>query len=85
MQTRTSVPGVDFEDLVSSMIYFDNAATSWPKPSDVIKAMTRFANEVGANPGRSGHRLAVEAARIVYAAREAHRFWPVAPVWIITG
>jgi len=53
------------------VIYFDNAATSWPKPPGVAAAMTHFLEEVGANPGRSGHRLSVEAARIVYAAREA--------------
>jgi cysteine desulfurase/selenocysteine lyase len=53
------------------MIYFDNAATSWPKPPGVAEAMVHFINEVGANPGRAGHRLAVEAGRIVYNAREA--------------
>ncbi len=53
------------------MIYFDNAATSWPKPPGVAEAMVQFMREVGANPGRSGHRLSVEAARVVYAAREA--------------
>jgi cysteine desulfurase family protein len=53
------------------MIYFDNAATSWPKPTPVIQAVTHFLQEVGANPGRSGHRLAVEASRIVYQTREA--------------
>jgi len=53
------------------MIYFDNAATSWPKPPGVAEAMTHFLSDVGANPGRAGHRLAVEAGRIVYDAREA--------------
>ena len=53
------------------MIYFDNAATSWPKPPGVAEAMLHFLSEVGANPGRSGHRLSVEAGRIVYQAREA--------------
>ncbi|MGQ9802729.1 MAG: aminotransferase class V-fold PLP-dependent enzyme [Anaerolineae bacterium] len=53
------------------MIYLDNAATSWPKPPQVLAAMVRFLTEVGANPGRSGHRLSVEAGRVVYAAREA--------------
>ena len=52
------------------MIYFDNAATSWPKPPGVAEAMTHYLNEIGANPGRAGHRLAVEAARVVYGARE---------------
>ncbi len=53
------------------MIYFDNAATSWPKPPGVAEAMVDFLERVGANPGRSGHRLSVEAGRIVYDAREA--------------
>lgn len=53
------------------MIYFDNAATTWPKPAGVAEAMSHFLEHVGANPGRAGHRLAVEAARVVYAAREA--------------
>ena len=52
------------------LIYFDNAATSYPKPEGVIQAMVRFSREVGSNPGRSGHRLSVEAGRIVYEARE---------------
>jgi cysteine desulfurase/selenocysteine lyase len=53
------------------MIYFDNAATSWPKPPGVSEAMVHFLDKVGANPGRSGHRLSVEAARVVYRARLA--------------
>jgi cysteine desulfurase/selenocysteine lyase len=53
------------------MIYFDNAATSWPKPPGVTEAMVHFMQEVGANPGRSGHQLSVEAGRIVYETREA--------------
>ncbi len=53
------------------MIYFDNAATSWPKPRGVAEAMTHYLAEIGASPGRSGHRLAVDAARVVYGAREA--------------
>lgn len=53
------------------MIYFDNAATSWPKPPRVKEAMVRFIDEIGANPGRSGHLLSIEAARIIYETREA--------------
>jgi len=52
-------------------IYLDNAATSWPKPPEVAHAMVRYLEEIGASPGRSGHRLAVEASRVVYGAREA--------------
>lgn len=53
------------------MIYFDNSATSWPKPAGVKQAIVQFLDEVGANPGRSGHHLSVEAARVMYEAREA--------------
>src|SRR4030042_235945 len=53
------------------MIYLDNPATSWPKPPQVKEAMNRFMEEVGANPGRSGHLLSIEAARICYEARES--------------
>jgi len=52
------------------VIYLDNAATSWPKPPEVAQAMVHYLNEVGANPGRSGHRLSIAAARIIYDARE---------------
>ena len=53
------------------MIYFDNPATSWPKPPQVKEAMSQFMEEVGANPGRSGHFRSIEAARIVFETREA--------------
>ncbi|HAL61268.1 MAG TPA: cysteine desulfurase [Chloroflexi bacterium] len=52
------------------MIYLDNAATSWPKPPAVAEAMVRFLEQVGASPGRSSHRLSVEAGRIIYQVRE---------------
>jgi cysteine desulfurase/selenocysteine lyase len=53
------------------MIYLDHAATSWPKPAEVLHAMTGFLEHAGGNPGRSGHRLSIAAGRIVYEAREA--------------
>lgn len=52
------------------LIYFDNAATSYPKPSQIDEAMKDFHERAGANPGRSGHRLSVEAGRILYETRE---------------
>jgi selenocysteine lyase/cysteine desulfurase len=51
-------------------LYFDNAATSWPKPPGVSEAMRRYLEETGGSPGRSGHRLSVEAGRIVFGARD---------------
>lgn len=56
---------------MAELIYFDHAATSWPKPPAVAATMTHFLDHIGANPGRSGHRLSIEAARVVFAAREA--------------
>ncbi len=50
--------------------YFDNAATSWPKPKRVLRGMKHYFTSVGGNPGRSGHRLSVEAGRVVLDARE---------------
>lgn len=52
------------------MIYFDSAATSWPKPIEVWKAMEHCIRFVGANPGRSGHSMALEAGRLVDETRE---------------
>ncbi len=52
------------------MIYLDNAATSWPKPPEVLKAMVYVLERAGGNPGRSGHQLSIEAARVMYDTRE---------------
>jgi len=52
------------------LIYLDNAATSHPKPEIVIQAMEAFMRNVGGNPGRSGHRLSIEAGRIIFETRE---------------
>lgn len=52
------------------MIYLDNAATSYPKPEVVYQAVDYFMRYIGASPGRSGHRLAIEAGRLVYETRE---------------
>jgi cysteine desulfurase family protein len=53
------------------ILYFDNAATTWPKPPETLQAMIRYQETVGGSPGRSAHRLSIEAARIVYDTREA--------------
>lgn len=53
------------------MIYLDNAATSYPKPPGVAQAVAAAVTDAGANPGRAGHRLANDAAHLVYDARAA--------------
>lgn len=51
--------------------YLDNAATTYPKPEAVYRAMDHFAREVGGSPGRSGHHRSLEAGREVLRARDA--------------
>ena len=51
-------------------IYFDNAATSSPKPPEVLERVNAALTEFNANPGRSGHSAALSAAREVLFARE---------------
>ncbi|HYF90619.1 MAG TPA: aminotransferase class V-fold PLP-dependent enzyme [Symbiobacteriaceae bacterium] len=53
------------------LIYLDHAATSWPKPPAVLHAVLMAMEVGGGNPGRSGHQLAMGAARRLVAAREA--------------
>src|SRR5437879_11839644 len=45
------------------MIYLDNAATSFPKPETVYRALDHFARHDLANPGRAGHKMALAAER----------------------
>jgi len=52
------------------MIYLDNAATSWPKPDSVIRAVTGVMQKPFGNPGRGGHAASLRAGRVVYACRE---------------
>jgi cysteine desulfurase family protein len=51
------------------MTYLDNAATSFPKPEGVYAAMDRFARHSLANPGRSGHKMALESEHALEDAR----------------
>ena len=52
------------------MMYFDNGATTYPKPQAVINAVMTAMRGYGANPGRSGHRMSLRAAETVYRCRE---------------
>lgn len=51
------------------MIYFDNAATSFPKPDTVALAVANAINTLG-NPSRGSYSLALDASRLVYKTRE---------------
>ncbi|HOP39898.1 MAG TPA: aminotransferase class V-fold PLP-dependent enzyme [Geobacteraceae bacterium] len=50
--------------------YFDNAATSFPKPPEVAAAMARYLDEVGGPYGRSAYGRAFDVARTVETARD---------------
>ena len=52
------------------MIYFDHAATGFPKSETVINAV-KNSMEICGNPGRGSHEAAVRAAEAVYGCREA--------------
>lgn len=52
-------------------LYFDNAATSWPKPESVYTSAEYQMRNAFGNPGRSGHTRTLEADRLLYKAREA--------------
>lgn len=53
------------------MIYLDNAATSYPKPESVYQRIDHILRHVGGNPGRSGHRMSLDASRVIFETRES--------------
>lgn len=51
------------------MIYFDNAATTFPKPPEMWAAMVQCGKEYCGNPGRSGHAFSLKTGRGIFEAR----------------
>jgi cysteine desulfurase/selenocysteine lyase len=71
------VSDVKMNDLINkpnrnsgSLIYLDNAATSFPKPDRVIDEIARCMRQYCANPGRSSHTIAVRTNNMVMEVRE---------------
>lgn len=56
--------------MVKKTVYFDNAATSWPKPEGVYKAAEIYLRGSGASPGRSSYTQAIQVERQVFETRE---------------
>lgn len=52
------------------MIYLDNCATTYPKPQWVVENVCTSFRRYGANPGRGGHKAAMEASQKVFEVRE---------------
>lgn len=53
------------------MIYFDNAATTFPKPESVYKAVDIYGRRYCGNPSRGSHSLALSAAEAVFKSRDS--------------
>ncbi|MDB4947991.1 MAG: Cysteine desulfurase family protein [Gemmatimonadetes bacterium] len=53
------------------VVYLDYAATSAIRPPEVIDAIAAYLRDVGATPGRAGHRRALDAGRIAFRCRRA--------------
>ncbi len=51
-------------------IYFDNAATTFPKPPEVIDAVTHYMRDIGCNINRSSYGGAYEAGDTVLETRQ---------------
>jgi cysteine desulfurase family protein len=51
-------------------VYLDNAATTFPKPEQVYRAMDHALREIGVGPGRGSHRRGMDANRLVFETRE---------------
>jgi cysteine desulfurase family protein len=55
---------------VNSIAYFDNAATTFPKPEEVYAFTDRFFRECGVNVGRGQYTLSSKAAALVAETRK---------------
>lgn len=54
-----------------SRIYFDNAATSFPKPAEVAESMVHYITQVGANVNRASYARAYEAEDVLFQLRRS--------------
>ncbi len=72
MRATGHAPGtvLSFAAMEKALIYFDNAATGWPKPENVYRFMDEFYRTHGVNPGRSGYDLAMEAGSLLDRLRK---------------
>lgn len=55
---------------MEKVAYFDNAATTYPKPESVYQFTDKFYRECGVNVGRGQHKLASKASALVQETRE---------------
>jgi cysteine desulfurase / selenocysteine lyase len=55
---------------VSRRLYCDHAATSFPKPPEVMEAVVDYAKTIGASAGRGGYAEAQASAAVINTCRE---------------
>ncbi len=55
------------------MIYLDNAATTFPKPEAVYRAMDNNSRSLGVNAGRGSYKLAREASSLISETKDLLR------------
>lgn len=61
-------------------IYFDNAATTYPKPPSVAESVKTAVERYGGNPGRGGHSFSQNAGAKVFEVRDrAAKFFAAEP------
>jgi cysteine desulfurase family protein len=58
------------KEKLPEMIYLDNAATTFPKPREVLERMIDLYAAKGVSPGRGGYDCAQEADELVYGVRK---------------
>lgn len=63
-----------------TVIYLDNAATTYPKPACVYEAADAFYRDWGGNAGRGANPLAKRGSRLIVETRAALAEWLGAPV-----
>lgn len=54
-----------------AMIYFDNAATTFPKPKIVMDSVNSAISNYGGNPGRGGHKFVMRVSEKIYGVRKS--------------
>jgi cysteine desulfurase family protein len=52
-------------------VYFDNAATSYPKPESVYQAVDDYMRDIGSSPGRGTYSMARKAEEVLFSTRAA--------------
>ncbi len=56
---------------MENFYYFDNGATSYPKPKEVIDAWVEYATEIGASPGRGNYGLSIDGGKKITETRQS--------------